>query len=270
MDYEFLTYERRDQVALITLNRPDRLNALSRGLQEDQRAAVRAAEEDDTIRAVVITGAGRGFCAGADLSGRPPSANGDAEPETPPQGDRLDEYGWVGRQAISLYRMTKPTIAAVNGVAAGAGMSMALACDMRVGSDQSRFKTVFIERSLSPDSGMSFFLPRIIGYSRAADLIFTSRSVDGEEAYRLGLLDRLVPHERLIDEALEVANQIAGWPPMAMRSAKRVIQRNLDLNLEDALREEYHGLGYARRAPNDVKESRASFVEKRAPRFTGS
>src|SRR5690606_25735789 len=129
---------------------------------------------------------------------------------------------------------------------------------------------VFIERSLSPDSGMSFFLPRIIGYSRAADLIFTSRSVDADEAYRLGLLDRLVPSERLIDEALEVANQIAGWPPMAMRSAKRVIQRNLDLNLEDALREEYHGLNYARRAPNDVRESRASFVEKRAPNFTGT
>jgi 2-(1,2-epoxy-1,2-dihydrophenyl)acetyl-CoA isomerase len=270
MAYEHLTFERRGQIALVTLNRPEKLNALNRALQDESRAACREAEDDDAIRAVIFTGAGRGFCAGADLTGGPRAAADGAEESTPPQTDRLDEYSWVGRQAIAVYRMTKPTIAAVNGVAAGAGMSLALACDMRVGSDQSRFKTVFIERSLSPDSGMSYFLPRIVGYSRAADLIFTSRDVSGEEAYRIGLLDRLVPHEHLLDEAMAVAEQIASWPPMAMRSAKRVLQRSHQQDLEPALREEIAGLSYARRAPNDVRESRASFIEKRAPRFTGT
>ncbi len=166
--------------------------------------------------------------------------------------------------------MSKPTIAAVNGVAAGAGMSLALACDVRVGSEAARFKTVFLERSLSPDSGMSFFLPRIVGYSRAVDLITTSRDVAAEEAYRIGLLDRLVGAESLIDEAMAFAEQMAVWPPMAVRSAKRVIQRNLQNDLRTALREEYNGLNYARKAPNDVRESRMSFVEKRAPNFTGT
>jgi 2-(1,2-epoxy-1,2-dihydrophenyl)acetyl-CoA isomerase len=273
MEYENLTFERHGQVALVTLNRPDRLNALSRALQDETRAACAEVEADDDLRVMIVTGAGRGFCSGVDLMGRADREAGGAEssePETPPQGERLDEYGWVGRQAMSFYRMTKPTIAALNGVAAGAGMSLALACDLRVGSEASRFRTVFLERSLSPDSGMSYFLTRIVGYARAADLVFTSRDVGGEEAYRLGLLDRYVEPERLIEESMALAESIAQWPPMAMRSAKRVLQRNLLQDLEEALREEYQGLTYARRAPNDVAESRASFMEKRAPRFTGT
>ncbi|MGH9195995.1 MAG: enoyl-CoA hydratase/isomerase family protein, partial [Acidimicrobiia bacterium] len=118
-------------------------------------------------------------------------------------------------------------------------------------------------------SGMSFFLPRIVGYSRAADLIFTSRNVDGEDAYRIGLLDRLVPHDSLIPEAVALAKQIASWPPMAMQSSKRVLQHNLGVSLEEALRYETAGLGFARRAPHDVREARLSFVEKRPPVFTG-
>jgi 2-(1,2-epoxy-1,2-dihydrophenyl)acetyl-CoA isomerase len=267
MEYENLTLERRGHVALVTLNRPEKLNALNKGLQDDSVAVCAEIEADDDLRVAIFTGAGRGFCSGADLTaGRAPSP----DDGPPPQGERLEEYGWVGRQALALYEMTKPTIAAVNGVAAGAGMSFALACDMRVGSSAARFKTVFLERSLSPDSGMSFFLPRIVGYSRAVDLITTSRDVGGEEAYRIGLLDRLVDADRLIDEAVAIADQMAVWPPMAVRSAKRVIQRNLQTDLRTALREEYNGLGYARRAPNDVRESRLSFVEKRKPNFTGT
>jgi enoyl-CoA hydratase/carnithine racemase len=267
MAYEFLTVERRGSVAVVTLNRPEKLNALNKGLQDDSVAVCGELEADDAVRAVVFTGAGRGFCAGADLTGgRPPSA----DDGPPPQLDRLEEYGWVGRQAVAIYEMTKPTIAAVNGVAAGAGMSFALACDMRVGSAAARFKTVFLERSLSPDSGMSFFLPRIVGYSRAVDLILSSRDVGADEAYRIGLLDRLVDADRLVEESVAVGDQMAVWPPMAVRSAKRVIQRNLQHDLRTALREEYNGLNYARKAPNDVRESRLSFVEKRKPNFTGT
>lgn len=264
MSYDNLTIERQGQVAVVTLNRPDKLNAISRDLHDEMVAACGELTNDDGVRAVIWTGAGRGFCSGADLTGRPAEREG-----LPPRAERLDEFGWVGRQAMSVYRLGKPVIAAVNGVAAGAGMSLALACDLRVGSELTRFKTVFIERSLSPDSGMSFFLPRIVGYARAADLIFTSRAVDADEAYRLGLLDRLVPSAALLDSALEIANQIALWPPVAMQSAKRVLQHNIEAGLEDALRYETSGLDYARRAPHDVAESRASFIERRPPAFTG-
>ncbi|MEX1021870.1 MAG: enoyl-CoA hydratase/isomerase family protein [Dehalococcoidia bacterium] len=266
MTYEHLTLERHGHVGVVTLDRPESLNALNRQLQEDTRAACAEVEADDDLRVMIVTGAGRGFCAGADLSGggRP---QGD---ESPPQAQRLDTLSWVGRQAVAFYRMTKPTIAAVNGVAAGAGMSLSLACDLRVGTPNSRFKTVFAERSLSPDSGMSWFLPRIVGYSRAIDLIATSRAVDADEAYRIGLLDRLVPEDRLLEESLALADQIAALPPMAIRSGKRVTQWNLTVDLETALRNELHGLDYARKAPYDVAESRASWVEKRAPDFTGT
>lgn len=264
MAYTDLVFERRDHVAVITLNRPEKLNALGKNLQDEMRAACEEAKNDDSIRAVVWTGAGRGFCSGADLTGVRSEDDG-----VPPQNERLDEMGWVGRQAMAVYNLDKPTIAAVNGVAAGAGMSLALACDMRVGSRTARFKTVFIERSLSPDSGMSFFLPRIVGYGRAADLIFTSRPVDAQEAYRLGLLDRLIEGDDLVDQAVALADEIAKWPPVAMRSAKRVLQHNLQVDLEEALRFEYAGLTYARRAPHDVAESFRSFVEKRTPEYTG-
>ncbi|MCA9829601.1 MAG: enoyl-CoA hydratase/isomerase family protein [Dehalococcoidia bacterium] len=264
MPYSDLVFERRDHVAVITLNRPEKLNALGKNLQDEMRAACDEAKNDDAVRAVVWTGAGRGFCSGADLTG----VRSDGE-SVAPQNERLDEMGWVGRQAMAIYNLDKPTIAAVNGVAAGAGMSLALACDIRVGSRDARFKTVFIERSLSPDSGMSFFLPRIIGYGRAADLIFTSRAVNAEEAYRLGLLDRLIEGDDLVDQAVALANDITRWPPVAMRSAKRVLQHNLQVDLEEALRFEYAGLTYARRAPHDVAESLRSFIEKRTPHYTG-
>jgi 2-(1,2-epoxy-1,2-dihydrophenyl)acetyl-CoA isomerase len=264
MSYDNLTLDRHENVAVITLDRPEKLNALSRDLQNEMRAAAAEVKADDSVRAVIWTGRGRGFCSGADLTGGRPG-----DDSTPPQEDRLDEMGWVGRQAMAIYHLDKPTIAAVNGVAAGAGMSLALGCDMRVGNKDARFKTVFIERSLSPDSGMSFFLPRIVGYSRAADLIYTSRAVDAQEAYRIGLLDRLWEEGDLVGQAVDLANEIAVWPPMAMRSAKRVLQHNMQVGLEEALRYETAGLGFARKAPHDVAESRASFVERRKPNFTG-
>jgi 2-(1,2-epoxy-1,2-dihydrophenyl)acetyl-CoA isomerase len=262
--YENIILEIEDQVAVVTLNRPDKLNAISPELHEEIMQACRQLGEDDGVRVVIWTGAGRGFCSGVDLTAARPQG------EHQPRSERIDEYGWVGRQAIEIYRnLNKPTIAAVNGVAAGAGMSLALACDMRVGSASSRFKTVFIERSLSPDSGMSFFLPRIVGASRAFDLVYTSRFVDADEAYRIGLLDRLVPAESLLDEAKELAQQIAFWPPVAMQMSKRVMQRGMESDLEEQLRYETHGIVFGRRAPHDVEEAAASFREKRPPDFTG-
>jgi len=262
---DILRLERDGHVAVVTLQRPEKLNALSRELSAELLELCGHLDDDDDIWAIVITGAGRGFCSGVDLTGERP-----AERRAPGRGERLDELGWVGRQALAVSRLAKPTVAAVNGVAAGAGMSLALACDLRTGDSRTRFRTVFAERSLSPDSGMSYFLPRIVGYSRAADLIFTSRDVGAEEAYRLGLLDRLAEGEGALDAALEVASAIAALPPVAIASGKRVLQHNLHVGLEDALRYEMAGLGYARKAPNDQAESIASFRERRPPRFTGT
>lgn len=266
MAYEVVSLERHGHVGVVTMNRPEVLNALNRQLQEETRAACAEIEADDDLRVMIITGTGRGFSAGADLSTPRPAAT----PEPPTQAQRLDTLSWIGKQAIAFYRMTKPTIAAMNGVAAGAGMSLALACDLRVGTPLTRMKTTFAERSLSPDSGMSWFLPRVIGYSRAMDLIATSRMVDAEEAYRLGLLDRLVPEDELMDASLALANQIAALPPLAIRSGKRVVQWNLNVDLEAALRTELQGLDFSRRATNDAAEQRAAWLEQRAPKFTGT
>jgi enoyl-CoA hydratase/carnithine racemase len=275
MTYEAILYETRGPVAIITLNRPDRLNAIGQAVREEVHAAVQAAHEDDAVRAAIITGAGRGFCSGADLSGGMARAAGGGATaprplEAPGMSGKLDEDGWVGRWAKRFAHFDKPLIAAVNGVAAGAGMSMALACDMRIGSTNARFKTVFVERNLSPDSGMSYFLPRIVGYSRAADLVMTSRAVNAEEAYRIGLLDRLVAPENLVDEAVAVAQEMSQWPPLAIRMAKRVLQHNQDAELDEALRYESVALGFARKATNDTKESIASFAEKRKGVYTGT
>jgi len=259
-----LLIERRGKIAIMTMNRPASLNALNDELRDAFPGACQELRNDDSVWAVIITSAGRGFCSGADLRGSR------EESEQPSRQERLDTYGWVGRLSMAIYRtLDKPTIAAVNGVSVGAGMSIALACDIRIGTPNTRFKTVFIERSLSPDTGMSFYLPRIVGYSRACDLIFTSRFVEADEAYRIGLLDRVVPADRLMDEALEVANQIAFWPPVAMQSARRVLQQSMESTLEEQLRNESFGLNLARRAPHDVQESRDSFLERRKPQFNG-
>ena len=264
MAYRNLKLDRDGQIAVVTLNRPDKLNAIDGALHHEMMAACRELRDDDTVRVVIFTGAGRGFCSGADLTGSRPNS------ENPSRSDRLDEYNWVGRQALMVYReLDKPTIAAVNGVAAGAGMGLALACDMRVGCENTRFKTVFIERSLSPDSGLSYFLPRIVGTSRACDLVFTSRSVDAEESYRLGLLDRLTTSDKLLEDARELAEQIAFWPPVAMQMSRRALQRSLDATLADQLQYETHSIVFARRAPQDVAEAAASFRERRPPTFTG-
>jgi len=259
---EAVIYELRGDVAVVTLNRPDKLNAINADLREGVHAALGRARADDSVRAAVLTGSGRGFCSGADLTGTPP------EPPTD-QNSRLDEMGWVGRWARVFHDFDKPLIGAINGVAAGAGMSAALACDVRIGSPAARFKTTFVERSLSPDSGMSWFLPRIVGYASAADLILTSRMVEAPEALALGLLNRVVEGD-LTDAAVDYARLMTRWPPLAVRMAKTVLQANQDSDLETALKYESVGLGFARRAVNDARESLASFREKREGVYTGS
>jgi 2-(1,2-epoxy-1,2-dihydrophenyl)acetyl-CoA isomerase len=265
MDDQTLLVDLHDCVAVVTLNRPAKLNAMDASLRDGIPALAARLRADDEVRAVVITGAGKGFCSGVDLTGGRPDRSELS------QNERLDDLAWVGRLALGVYGLDKPTVAAVNGVAAGAGMSLALACDLRVGGPKTRFKVIFLERSLSAEAGMSYLLPRIIGYSRAADLLFTSREVRSDEAYRMGLLDRLVNEgEDVVECGVELARQMAAMPPLALRSAKRALQHNLDADFNEALRYEAVTSGWARRAPNDAQEAIASFRERRPPRFTGT
>lgn len=264
MAYQELILDTHEHVATVTLNRPEKLNALNRALQLEMLEVCAEIKNNDDVRAVVWTGAGRGFCSGADLTG--------PRPEAPPPTwqQTMDEDSWVGRQARATYLVDKPTIAAVNGVAAGAGMSLALACDIRVGSEHTRFKTVFIERALAPDAGMTYFLPRIVGAGNALDMILTSRTVGADEALRMGLLQRLVPADDLVAEAQTIGAQIAAHPPLAAIMSKRSVQHSLDSDFDDQLRYEIRAIEISRKAKNDAMESVTSFREKRQPSYTGT
>ena len=266
MTYQNLLFEVPDgsHVATITLNRPERLNAINRPTMAEILAACDEIQSRDDIWVAIWTGAGRGFCSGADVSG--PAPDGESEPEL---NTLLDEESWVSRQGKALYAIDKPMIAAVNGVAAGAGFSLALVCDIRVGTPNTRFVTVFQERSLPPEGGMSFLLSRIVGLGRAMDLSLTSRRVDADEAYRIGLLDRLVLEAELLPAANALAERMCELPPAAVRVTKRAVRAGLEASFAEASGNETKYGGMARRASKDAAESMASFREKRKPIYRG-
>ena len=251
-------------VATVTLNKPERLNAIGQDDARDILDICKRIQDDDDVWVAIWTGTGRGFCSGADVTGRRPDPNAETS-----LNRLMDEGSWIARQGEALWAIDKPMIAAVNGVAAGAGFSLALACDVRFGSDSARFVTVFQERNLPPEGGMTWLLPRIVGLSRALDLSLTSRRVDAEEALRIGLLDRIVPAEELMDEARAYATQICALPPGAARASKRGIRRAMTSGFGDATRYESQLGGLVRRARHDSEESMKAFAEKRAPKYIG-
>jgi len=256
--------DRQSHVATITLNKPERMNAIDQGDAADILDICKRVQDDDDIWIAIWTGAGKGFCSGADVTGGPRPTLEGAD-----LNRLLEEGSWISRQANALYDIDKPMIAAVNGVAAGAGFSLALACDVRIGSEAARFVTVFQERNLPPEGGMSWLLPRIVGASRALDLSLTSRRVDADEALRIGLLDRVVPAERLLEEACGYAERIAALPPSSVRASKRAIRRGLETSFIEATRYESQLGTLTQRARQDSKEARESFLEKRKPRYVG-
>lgn len=266
MSYKHLVYapDRAAHVATITLNKPEKLNAIDLDTSHDILTLLDEVARDGDIWVVIWTGAGRGFCSGADVSQAPR-----VPAEDRPLGEILEEESWISQQGKALYAIDKPMIAAVNGVAAGAGFSLALCCDLRVGSPLSRFVTVFQERSLPPEGGMSFLLSRIVGLGRAMDLSLTSRRIDAEEAYRIGLLDRLVEPEQLLTTAQEIASRMCELPPAAVRVTKRAIRAGLEASFAAATLNETRYGGLARGARRDAEESRQSFLEKRKPRYVG-
>lgn len=262
MELTRVLWEERDAVGIITLNRPERLNALDlRTIVEVDYLAEKAWNRD-SVRALIITGAGRGFSAGADVK--------DWSAGSVDEGEE-DRDGWVGhmhRLMSRLYRLPKPVIAAVNGVAVGGGCDLSLVADFRIASTTARFGEVYIRVGFSPDAGGTFLLPRLIGSSRAAELIYTGRIIDAQEADKIGLVNALVEPEELMSTAMEWATRLANGPTMAIGLAKELIRQNAELAFEDALRNERRG-GQICGGTEDHKEGLRATVEKRQPVFTG-
>jgi 2-(1,2-epoxy-1,2-dihydrophenyl)acetyl-CoA isomerase len=258
-----LLYEVKDGIATLTLNRPERLNALGDTLREDLHDAVTRASDDAAVRVMVVTGAGKGFCAGGDVKAmnerRQQGASRPLLEKVAPGRDRT---------VLALRDAPKPVIAAVNGAAAGAGMNLALACDIRLASTAARFAQAFVKRGLHPDWGGTYFLPRVVGASKAAELIWTGEVIDAEEARALGIVSAVYPPEDLMPRTQALARKIAAGPPIAIRLAKRAIYHNLETDLRQALEFETFAQNICFEA-EDAKEGIRAFVEKRTPSFEG-
>ena len=254
-----LRYEVDEGVATITLDRPDARNALDATLKRELLAAVRAAGRDRVVRVVVLTGAGSAFCAGQDLRET-------TVPGAPPLSTVLRET--YNPLILAMRRLDKPIVAAVNGVAAGAGMALALACDLRIAANTASFVLAFGRVGLVPDSGTTWFLPRLVGPARAAELALVGDPLSAADAERWGLVNRVVPAADLPAEARALALRLAAGAPRAMALTKRALNRSLEVGLEGQLEDEAALQGIAGRT-TDHREGVAAFLAKRPPRFTG-
>lgn len=262
--YETLLTERpRDGVLLLTLNRPDRLNAITFRMFDELHELCRALKDDEGVRAVVVTGSGRGFCAGLDLDEAATLA--DMSPAEMYRGQER----WAGAYE-ALHDLPQPVIAAVNGAAAGGGLGLALAADVRVASTHARFNAAFVRIGLSAgDVGVSWSLPRVVGLGHAAELMLTGRFVDASEAERIGLVNHVVEPDELLDAAFAVADQIAANTPFGVMLTKRVLQANVDAgSLRQAIEVENRGQTLATRG-EDFREALSAFRAKRPPHFAG-
>jgi 2-(1,2-epoxy-1,2-dihydrophenyl)acetyl-CoA isomerase len=257
--YSSLRYEVADAIATVTLDRPEARNALDAALKRELLAAIRAAARDRAVRALIITGSGAAFCAGQDLR----EASG---PDAPPLSTVLRET--YNPLILAMRRLEKPIVGAVNGVAAGAGLALALACDLRIAADTASFVLAFGRVGLVPDSGTTWFLPRLVGPGRAAELALIGDPLTAADAERWGLVNRVVPAAALEDEARAIAGRLAGGAPLALAMTKRALNRSLDSTLEAQLEDEAALQGVAGRSA-DHREGVAAFLEKRPPRFTG-
>jgi 2-(1,2-epoxy-1,2-dihydrophenyl)acetyl-CoA isomerase len=256
-----LLYEVADAVATITLNRPDKLNAFTGPMIDAWTTALAESQADERVRVVIVTGAGRAFCAGGDVA-----RMGSAEPTALDHKNHLWEH--VHQIPRTLERMDKPVIAMVNGLAVGAGMGMCMMCDVRIASAEARFATGYVKVGLVPGDGDTYFLPRLVGASKALELFWTGDFVDATEAHRLGIVNRVVPPDELRDTTYGLARRIADGPQVAIRLMKRLVYQSLRLDLETHLDLVSSHMAIVR-ATRDHAEGVAAFKERRSPRFEG-
>jgi 2-(1,2-epoxy-1,2-dihydrophenyl)acetyl-CoA isomerase len=251
-----IIYEKKDRIATIILNRPEVLNALSPEMIDELISALNDAKDDKDVRVVIITGAGRAFSAGGDLN----AIKNYEKLEVMLKG--------VNEIVRLLASMEKPVIAAVNGIAVGAGLSLALACDIIIASDQSRFGSAFVRVGLVPDTGATFYLPRCVGLHLAKELAFTGRMIDANEAQRIGLVNRVVPASELQATVDSLAKVLADGPPIAVGLTKKLLNRSPNVSLENALDYETCAQLVCART-EDFKEGVSAALEKRRPKFAG-
>nr|WP_249167962.1 enoyl-CoA hydratase [Bradyrhizobium elkanii] len=269
VSYEHILYEVSDRIATITLNRPDRMNAWTAIMERDVRHAMEAAASDDNVRVIVLTGAGRGFCAGADMD-----ALKGIDPNEVRRGENIPfdmnrRADWQTRYAY-YPAIRKPVIAMLNGATAGIGLVHALYCDLRFAADTAVFTTAFARRGLIAEHGISWMLPRIVGHANALDLLMSARRVSAEEALRIGLVNRLCSPEKLREETYAYARDLADFvSPSAIAVIKRQVYDVPFQTLAEATIDANREMQIALKG-NDFREGVASFVEKRPPRFTGT
>ena len=268
-------YQVADRVATITLNRPDKLNAWTAVMESEVRAGIGEAERDEKVRAIVLTGAGRGFCAGADISLLSTVAtkgldSAQRAQAVQPQGGTVEGTRADFQKKYSYFpAVTKPVIAAINGPIVGLGLVIALYCDLRFASDGARFGTAFARRGLIAEYGMAWMLPRLVGHANALDLLFSARMIDAAEALRMGLVNQVFPqdafHAKVREYAVDLASNVS---PRSLRVIKRQVYDAMFLTLAEAFEISEREM-LASLQCEDFKEGVAHFVEKRAPVFTG-
>ncbi len=263
MDYQDIIYTKEESIATITLNRPDRRNAFSPEMLEGIYRALEDAAKDDKVRVLILTGTGQAFCTGGDVKAMAEEFNQPGE-----EGKGREQKASDMPLYALVYRFEKPVIAAINGVAVGGGLDLALACDIRIASDKARFAEVYIRRGLIPAGGGTYFLPRLVGVDRACQLIWTGDMIDAREAERIGLVTMVVPHEDLESATRELAEKLAKGPPLAIQRAKRAIYEGLGMDLESTL-EYVAPIMKELQQTEDHKEGARAFVEKREPLFKG-
>jgi len=268
MGFESILLKKENWIATLTLNRPDRLNAVIPQMAQELLEVLDEVDKDDEVRVLVLTGAGKGFCAGADVGGM----TGGTQPGmgTARNAEEIRRYHSrvVGRICLRLQKLQKPTIAMVNGVAVGGGFDMALACDLRVGSKNARFRNAFVKIGLFPGWGGTWLYPRVMGLGKALEYLFTGDFLGAEEAEKFGVLNKLVPPEDLEKETMVLARKIAQGPPIAIRLMKLQAYKGLGMDMETAL-EMAAACETITLTSEDHKEGVAAFREKRDPQFKG-
>lgn len=270
-EYRYISLEKdsTEHIATLILNRPDRRNALNDVMQDELGDAIEDVENDDSIRVLIITGAGRVFCAGGDLE----QLRGGNEPGTWVT-DNVDDirraFKRTQRFMLALQRMEKPVIAMINGAAVGAGFDLACGCDIRIGTPRARFMVAYVRIGLFPGFGGTWLYPRMLGsIGKAAEMLFTGDFLEAEEAHRLGFLNHLVPEEELESVTMEMARKIANGPPIAIRLSKLMLYKGLEFDLETAMKMAAAAETITLTS-KDHAEGTAAFRESRQPKYEGA